>query len=415
MGTGSNGGAASGTPPQLHDVEPREVTGRDVIARFQAQFRAAALESLRILQGDQIERVYCDYQDDVVTRATINGLPQYHFIQVKTKDAKKHRWARLELFGIVKRTPSKPHKKLHAPGFAASPATSDQLARIRSSFVGKLLEHTVNFPGSCVAITFLTNAFFDDDVEEVGSAIDCGDFSERTLRFLADNYSEAYGASVEMSEIHGRIRKLKLSAGNDHIDPHHSEFENKAVNAVWKYSEIDLSHTEGVELVEALLALIQKRSSTKLISELTASELDKLASVELDDLLGLLPVSRGAYKTFLKQGDGKALKKASILQRKLSNAGASEQIIEAASRWKVDWDDWYRTYRHSCESDVVFLQQTLNSVYVRWSRGEVSFVGLKDEVGLVMEGLKKGPLAMTLTHEVLIGGILAELVRSESR
>lgn len=36
--------------PKLHEVKPRELKGRDVIARFHSQFRGAALASLRILE-----------------------------------------------------------------------------------------------------------------------------------------------------------------------------------------------------------------------------------------------------------------------------------------------------------------------------------------------------------------------------
>jgi len=403
---------------RLHEVKPRELIGRDVIARFQSQFRAAALESLRILQGSGVDRVYCDYQDDVVTCSSADGLPRYHFFQVKTKGSKKYQWSRLELFGLPKRLPASSLKNSHLPGGASpAPPTAEQLAKIRSSFIGRLLEHTVNFAGSCASITFLTNVFLEDEVEIIAAAISAGNVGERTVRYLADNYPALFGLAVplEMREVHDCLRKLSLSPGHDYLDPDHTKFEAKAIEAVWEYSEIDLAYTEGVELVESLLALVQKKSSATLISELTEGELDRIAGIGLEDLLAILPISRGAYRTFLTQGDASALKNASILQRKLSKAGASESIIETASRWKVDWDNWYRTYRHSYEGDIMFLQHALNEIYGRWSRGEVSFGGLKGEALKLMSDLGKGPLRDILTAEMLIGGILAELVRSESR
>ncbi len=71
--------------PSLNEVKPAEVAGRDTIARFQAQFRAAAYACLSILNGKTIDRVYCDFQDDFVCRESKNGTRTYHFYQVKTK------------------------------------------------------------------------------------------------------------------------------------------------------------------------------------------------------------------------------------------------------------------------------------------------------------------------------------------
>lgn len=95
----------TGTPPQLHEIPPREVAGRDTVARFQAQFRGAAVACLRILDQKGPDRVYCDFQDDFVTREQVDGLPVYHFIQVKTKAARKYQWTRSDLFGLAKNVP----------------------------------------------------------------------------------------------------------------------------------------------------------------------------------------------------------------------------------------------------------------------------------------------------------------------
>lgn len=400
---------------ELHEVKPREVAGRDVIARFEAQFRAAALASLQILEGKDTDLVYCDYQDDYVTRESIGSVKKYNFVQVKTKKSKKHQWTRLELFGIPKKTP-KVAGDFYAPGGQAVSGTAEQLARLKESFAGRLLEHTHKFDDSCKSVTFLTNAFFDDDVEQIVGALEVGDVGERTVRFIADNYAATFGSVTPppMVEVHARIRKLVLSEGHDYLDPHHQDFEARTVKAVWKFSEINLTHTEGIELVQKLLALIQKKSSKKLVYTLTAEEIDAIAGVGLDDLLSLLPISRGAYQNFLKAGDGSALKNASILQRKLGQAGAPTEVIETASRWKVEWDNWFRTNRHTYERDVMFLQHQLNEVYSRWVKGEVSFPGLSGEVDKLLNALNGG-MKDLLTPELLVGGIMSELVRSESR
>jgi len=414
-GASTNTGIAA--PARLHEVRPREVTGRDVIARFQSQFRGAALACLRVLEGKTLDRVYCDYQDDFVIRETVDGLTNYGFVQVKTKAERKHQWSRLELFGIPLKVPAT-MKGVHEPGGAsAAPATLEQLAKIRGSFIGKLMEHTVTFGDSCSTVTFLTNAHLSDDVEAIAEAISVGNVGERTVRYLADNFVAAFEITthIPMGSVHARIGKLILSPGHEYLDPHHPDFETKAKNAVWKYSEIDLTHNEGRELVEKLLSLIQKKSSTKLLSQLTPADLDSAAGVGIDDLLDLLPVSRGAYYHFLSVGDASALKNASILQRKLGQAGASSEIIETASRWKVAWDNWFRTYRHTYEREITFLQHDLNKIFGRWARGEVSFAGLQDEVSQLKSKLTPSSLGAVLTEEMLMGGILGELVRSEAR
>lgn len=403
--------------PKLHEVKPRELKGRDVIARFQSQFRGAALASLRILEGKTFDKVYCDFQDDFVIRETVDDDVLYHFFQVKTKAKKKHLWTRLELFGLPKKLPQT-LKGFYEPGggFPKEP-TDEQISRIRDSFVGKLIEHTVNFGDSCGTITFLTNAHLDDDAEEVAEAIGNRNFGNRTVRYLADNFERIFDLAVTppMNEVHGCIARLRLSPEHDHLDPNHPDFDTKATKAVWQYSEINLSYTEGAELVKKLLALVEEKSSSKLVGELSASDLDTIAGVGIDDLLEILPISRGAYYRFLTQGDASALKNASILQRKLGAAGASDEFVETASSWKVAWDNWYRTYRHMYELDIGMLQHDLNAIYGRWARGEIAFRALHSEVGVVRSKFSSGPLGPVLSDEMLVGGVLAELVRSESR
>jgi hypothetical protein len=90
-------------------------------------------------------------------------------------------------------------------------------------------------------------------------------------------------------------------------------------------------------------------------------------------------------------------------------------MIEAASRWKISWDAWVRTHRHVYEQEMGFLQFELNAAYGRWSRGEVSFLSLRDEVATLKSKLSANLLSCNLTDEILTGGVLAELVRGETR
>lgn len=409
--------AKTASPSPLLVVKPRELAGRDTVRRFQAQFRGAALECLRILEGKSVDRVYCDYHDDFVVREVHPYGAVYEFFQVKTKAEKKHQWSRNELFGLPAKLPAKDPKCYAPAGSESKPANDAQFAKIKGSFVGKLLEHTVDFGSACAGVTFLTNVYLDDEVENIMASVAMGDVGERTIRFLADNFATTYEITPapSMQQIHASILKLKISPGHDYLDPHHSDFDTKAVKSLYTYSEINLTHIEGVELANKLLALIQTKSSSKLIADLAPADLDDAAGVGIDDLLDLLPISRGAYANFLKNGDSKALKNATVLQRKLSEAGASPELIEVASRWKIDWDNWFRLHRHTYEQEIVFLQLRVNAIYGRWQRGEVSFAGLQGEVTGLKGELLGNALEPLLTVEMLMGGVLAELVRSESR
>src|SRR5690606_12092703 len=136
---------------------------------------------------------------------------------------------------------------------------------------------------------------------------------------------------------------------------------------------------------------------------MTPMELELSSSVGVDDLLALLPISPSAYHTFLADGDSKALKHASILQRKLGNSSASAAIVEVASKWKVAWDNWFRTYRHTYEKDLVFLHAKLNAIYARWAGGEITFAHIETEISDLLDGMVASPMKALLTPELLLG------------
>ena len=400
--------------PELHQVPPREVTGRDVIERFRVQFRAAGLACLKILEGKNIDRVFCDFHDDYVVREIMNGAKIYHFVQVKTKSAKKHQWRRLELFGLPKRLPKKPHKDLHLPGGHPPPGEKD-CEKITSSFIGRLLIHTANFKDACASVTFETNVHFHEDVESIDVALKSANFNEPTLRYLADNYAAICGSNGPATppEIERRLGLIRLSGENHHLHPHDHQFEVAAKQAIFDRCEVDLTHTEGIELAIKLLELVQKKSSGKTLHTMTPGELELTVSVGIEDLLGLLPISISAYHSLANGGDKYALKNASILQRKLGKA--SPEVVDAASKWKVDWDNWVRNYRHLHEVDLVFLQNDLNGIYARWAGGQIAFNGLKDEISSLLTKMQDSPIAPLLSETLLLGGIMSELVRSEAR
>jgi hypothetical protein len=387
------------SPPRLHEVEPTEVSGRDTIARYQAQFRAAAFACLKILTGSDINRVYCDFHDDFVCRRTVADKPIYHFYQVKTKGKRNHLWNKTEVFGLNKKRK----------------ATKEKIA---GSFAGKLVFHTIRFGTSCGSVVFLTNVHLDNELEATAAALLAGDFSDGVLKVYVDRFNEAFidGDSLDSHAIRDKIGRLKLEPGVAYLDPQDSTFEALARDAIFQYSEIDLAHFESREIIQNLVALVEKKSFRKLLAELGESDLDDIAGIGVADLLEILSISKGAYRELLAGGDPSAIRNASIIQRKLSQAGADEVVIEYCSKCKVQWDIWLRDRRHTVpEFDLNFLLERLNWIKTRWTRGDIKFAAIKGEIETLLGELSAKDFGSGLSTDLLLGGVFSALVRSEAQ
>ncbi len=68
---------------EIHDIKAREEVGRETIKRFHAQFRAASLEVVKILENNNVDMVYCDYHDDFVVREKL--IRNINIISIKLK------------------------------------------------------------------------------------------------------------------------------------------------------------------------------------------------------------------------------------------------------------------------------------------------------------------------------------------
>jgi hypothetical protein len=147
--------------------------------------------------------------------------------------------------------------------------------------------------------------------------------------------------------------------------------------------------------------------------DVSESELDEQAGIGIDDLLAVLSISKVAYMTLLKSGDEKALKSASIIQRRLREAGAEENMIEYCTRQKVAWDVWIRDKRHSAdELEFNLLQQNVAQLAKSWNGSNWDW--LKSELALLIIKLKKTPLGDSVNQDLLFGGVFATLIRSGS-
>ncbi len=388
--------------PKLHEVTPREVSGRDSTARDQAQFRAAAHECLSLLEDSSIDRVYSDFQDDFVSRMNSGGTTTYNFYQVKTKSKRNHQWSANEMFGIGKRK-----------GAAPDPN------KIADSFVGKMIVHTLNFKNSCAKVTFLTNVHLDDDVEHCFAAIISGTKGNKHYDVLVESFNTSFSPPVHLGEaqVIELLKKITLEPNISYLSPEDEAFATIAREAIYKYSEIDLQHQECEEIVKNLISLVTRKTFPKLIGEIAENELDEKAGIGISEMLDILSISKGAFKQLKAGGDSRAVKSASIIQRVLKRNGASEPVIEYVTSSKVKWDVWLREKRHVIpEFEINLMLERIELKTQDWQKDEKGiFTALKGVTEGLLQEFKYIGSANDLDKDHILGAIFSSIVRNESQ
>jgi len=385
----------------IHDKAPRETVGRNTVARFRMQFQAAAYAALEILSGKEVDRVYCDYHDDFVVRRTVASVVEYHFFQVKTKGKANQQWDVAEVFALKKNGALNTEEKLEA---------------IRKSIAGKLFLHTVEFGGQCREVTLLSNVHFDDDVHDVVADLAAGSSSKKYISQFIGKFADIVspGKSMSSEEVEAARKKLSLMANVQHIGDTLDAFAVSAHNAIWKHSEIELHQHEVERIANSLVTLVEEKSCAP-ISGLSKSGIDLAASVGLEDLLKVLSISTQVYQTLVDGGDPAAIKAASILQRKLKEVGATESMIEAASRAKVSWDVWVRNARHA-SPDFTFnvLLEEIDGKCKAWLLGGGALADLENFVQGILDSAigKRFP---ALNTDLVFGAFCAAVVRRSTR
>lgn len=382
----------------LHDKVPREIAGRDTQQRFGMQHQAAAFAALAILESGEVDRVYCDYHDDFVVRRNSDSGSRYHFHQVKTKGKSNSQWTLQEIFALRK---------------SGQKDDKESLKKIQDSIAGRLLLHAVTFGAECQEVTLLTNVHFRDDVIDAVEELRCGSPVSKWMCFLIERLGDIFDVELGKEAAIDIGRKLSLSPNAKYIGDQQANFAVEAREAIFTYSEIDLSHDEAAEIAAGLVALVQKKSVASL-SGLSPEELESAVGVGLSDLLSILSISPRSYAALVDGADPQALRTASFLQRRLSAAGATDSMIEFASIKKVDWDIWIRRFRHVySEMDLNFLFQTVTEIRRKWLRSGGEFDALDEAIADAMSKpiVERFP---SLTAELLFGGVMADWTRKES-
>jgi hypothetical protein len=384
----------------IHDIPPRETVGRDTTNRFRMQFQAAAFAALEILSGKEVDRVYCDYHDDFVVRRTVKGASEYHFFQVKTKGRANQQWKVDEIFSLKKTGPLD---------------TEEKLIAIRDSIAGKLFVHTIAFGDQCREVTVLSNVHFQDDVLEVQDHLRAGKSTRKYINQFIEKFGEIFLNGVQLSKSDLDLARAKLSfLQAPYIGETLERFTDAARTAIWQHSEIDLQKHEIDELASSLVALVESKSCAQ-INGLIGDKIDLVTGIGIDDILSVLSISTAVYKNLLDGDDPSAIKAASILQRQLKDAGASDSMIEAASRAKVSWDVWLRTARHTFpEFELELLLSDIDSKCKSWVLSGSALGNLRTMIAEVEESdlIKK---FAALDTDLLFGGFCSSIVRRASR
>ena len=382
----------------LHEVQPRETAGRMMIGRVNMQFQAAAFAALEILDGAGVDRVYCDYHDDFVVRKNVAGCTRFHFFQVKTSGKRNHLWSLLEVFALKKR---------------GQGTDSASLKAIEGSFAGKLLIHSINFDDACETVTLLTNVQFNDDVEGVVSEFATAAHKTAPVTFLAGKFSEIFNgaATFEAAKVAATLQKFRLAPGVKYISGDHSEFVDAARGAIYRYSEIDLEYQEVQEIAASLISLVHRKSFAEISTGMSPERLDEAAGIAIDDLLGVLSISKEVYRALIGGEDPAALRNASIIQRRMRAAGATDSMIEYCTQQKVNWDIWLRRTRHAIPDFTLnFLLERLHAIYTGWSIPNATMDDLRQRIEALRK--EKGVASIeSLTDELLLGGVLSAMVR----
>lgn len=385
----------------IHDTPPRETAGRETVLRFRMQFQAAAYAALEILSGSEVDRVYCDYHDDFVVRRSSPAGLNYHFFQVKTKDRLNKQWTLLEIFALRKR---------------GSIGSGEKLEEVRDSIAGKLFAHTITFGDQCRAVTILSNVHFDDAVLNAITDLQAGGSEEKQVAELIERFGEIFapGHDLTPEALTSARAKLGVAPAVDHIGESLDRFTSAARNAIWTHSEIDLRPQEVDEIARSLVDLVMSKSCSR-ISGLSKQHLEQATSVGLKDLLEVLSISTPVYETLRSGEDPKAIKSASILQRQLKQAGATDSMVETASRLKVEWDIWLRTSRHVyTEMALESLLQEVETTCSNWLLAGGRLADLRKLLSALF-GQQWMAEFKTLSEDLLFGAVLAAMVRRGAR
>jgi len=380
----------------LHEVDPREQDGRDAVARFKAQYRAAAFNCLSILKGEEVDAVFCDLHDDYVVRKKTGDQLRYEFFQVKTKSKKGFQWAVGDICGITRKK-------------------TQNSEEIRNSFVGKLVLHTIQFGDSCLTVNLQSNKDFSEGAYDVENAFLSANSEHKHAKHFYLMFKSIFPEAKDFndSQIEKCLSKLRLIGASSVVDIEGADYFAITRQAIYDYTEIDLQFVEFKEIVLRLLTLVEEKSVGK-IFEVSERSVDEKAGIFLDHVLSVMAISPEGYRHLASGGDPDALKHASMIQRLLEKGSATAEMIESLCRCKSEFDIWISDARHYIsELDYQIFRQEIGCLVVDWLRVDGNVKRLLEMVRDYKNSLSNG-FSDGLTDNACLGAFLAEIVRQKS-
>ena len=153
--------------------------------------------------------------------------------------------------------------------------------------------------------------------------------------------------------------------------------------------------------------------SEGVIKIINKDTIEELAGISINDLLPLLSISKDAYEVLRNGGDAKAIKSASIIQRKLQ--GMDEEFIKYCSNCKIKWDVWLRESRHSLsELDInSILNKVRTKLYNLNKQGFIDFDFLDNLVNSILDSLEDRSWKHELNEDLILGCVFCEIIRLE--
>lgn len=387
----------------LHTAKPREQSGRDTFARYRSQIRSTAIQALKILESKDVDKVYCDLHDDIVIRLKKNDSHVYVFIQVKTKNKQNYNWNTNDLLNI--------------PSTAKN--LESHILKVKDSFLGKLILHTIVFDKYCMRIVFQTNINNADSIDDLVEDLEAKKFDNKYSKFLLENFNDIFlskdEAKLEENEIKEKLLKLHFETDVQYIKSGDENFEPLIRHEIYKYSEIDLQQNEIKQILINFLELISKRTEN-IISDWTPENIESMASIDIEDLLDILSISKDAYYSLVNGEPEKAVKHASIIQRMLMNSSADDSLIKMCSDFKINWDIWIRDNRHNfSEMDyMTIIDLTREAIKKQLQGDSFGFSNLRAVAKGILSELDAQEFEWNLTEELVLGSIFSEFVKGKT-
>jgi hypothetical protein len=384
----------------FHNLRPREQGGRTALERFDCQIKSGVIACLEILNENEVQKVYCEFHDDIVVQRMLNNESTYDFIQVKTQENIRELWGLNTLFGINTQQ--------------GGSLTEDKLL---NSFVGKLLQHIILFGKECNSVVFQTNIVVDKKVADLTEKLRNGELDNKWVELLLSKYNGAFSTGDDEFtevEIIEHFNKLRIDEDVSYLKLGKSTYQQEAHSRIYEYSEIDLRHVEAREIIIKLEDLVFRKSKVPL-KYFSYEEIEEKTSIGIDDLLNILAISRDAYLSLKEGGDPKAIRNASIIQRTLESAGFSHESITYCSQCKIDWDNWVRESRLDF-LDVEGISGIVESELKKLIdiENKLKLKDLRTTVLLVMEKLEKDKLLFDLDRAQVLGAFFSQIVKLKS-